>query len=286
MKGLYRRREPVVASSCVGPLGLDKGIDLARTTVVVAGLSVNHDARPDVTNSAGVPKIFTFHDRIYLYWDNNTIDRTVKPGRWLNLFSRGIELVAGRGADGKTRLWGAGSRNRPVLTDDPALTTLVSGPVANDPLFNTVAAVHGVYVDGDVIYALTAVGGSVHPHENPCVNPSGTSYGCYRTDLFVTRDPLGKPGQNGEGGGVLRDNELQRPLLPFNPGAYTRLFKDPTISDKSDNLFLLGAFYPPARTIEAPAMRLPNEGNVIEKGFWRFPVKLDALTFRRPVAGG
>lgn len=247
-------------STCVGPLDWNTAsIDPSRTTVVVQGNDA--DPRSGLLYSASVPNIFVFHNRLYVYWSAVRIRRA---GRiWRQITIRGMQLA--QEPSGRRRIWGAGSPGVPVASHDPARNVEVLGLNPADPYANQSADVKGVYADRNYVYLITSLGGTGPDGRATCLNPRGTSFGCYRMQIFRSPSPLGRD--------VFNPHPLVSPMLPLNPAAYQRPFTAP-----GGTLRILGMFYnakaqyPQARNLmhfETSAGRLIS-----------YPFPLSRLRFR------
>jgi len=277
-------------SACVAPFTTSYGIDLRRLTVAVTGTAKSPSASNEIY-AAAVPQLFTFGERIYLYW--SAIHSFPEPGapNWRSIAVRGMELAAATGKDGKTRLWGVGAGPAPVDSYDPALNAEVAAPIAGDPTANTAQDVSGVFVDAGSIYLMTNVGGSPVADKSvadksvadksvadkPCVAPSSPQYGCFRLRIARATAPLPAAASDAP---PFNRHVLTSPLPPFNPGEYRHIIIDPTARDGRSNLWMIGAYLPEPRsfpyTVSPP---LPNQDNILPAGLLRFPIRLDLMRF-------
>jgi len=236
-------------SACIAPLRLTDSqsarVDLQRLSVAVSGTST--DASSPYQYSASVPKIFTFRNRIYLYWSVVQFPWGGNETSFLNVTTRGMELEEDAG-----RLWGKHSNGASIPSLDPSRNIEVLGLVAGDPLSDSAADMFGVHADETTIYATAGVGGK------GCVTPSQAIYGCYRLRISATTDPLGFR--------TFNRNILSSHAAPANPQELTRFVKHP-----SDGLFLMGSY------IESPK-EYPLT-NTLPPGFWRYPVAPREWTF-------
>jgi len=243
-------------SSCVGPLDLQNGIDTTRTTVVVHA-GANPKGR--VGYSSSVPKIFTFNNKMYLYWSSIQGENQ----HWLQSTTRGMELVVDRG-----KVWGVGSPGVPVAAHDPQLNVEVMGVNPTDYRSNTVASIFGVFVDGGRLIATAGLGGSgaeAGPEDDSsCHRPRAPRPGCFRLVIAESNTPLGVD--------IFNHSFLTLPRPPINPQVYTRIDRKP-----DGSLFLMGDSYD-------PRPNLPGQ-NTIPSGFWMYPFDLRSAVFSpRPSA--
>ncbi len=263
-------------SSCVAPFTPEHGVDLDRLSIVVTGTAKDPDPANEIY-AAAVPQLFTFDNRIYLYWSAIRSLVTGKQQTWLSIVIRGMELHAARGKDGLLRLWGVGSGDVPVDSHDPALNVVVAGLTPGDPTANTAEDAAGVFVREGRIYLASAIGGSKIADE-PCVSPGNDLYGCFRLRIARAAVPLAAnaPGRLD----LFNRSPLVSPLPPFNPGEYRHIIIDPTARDRRNNLWIIGAYLPePSSFPYTVSPPLPNEDNILPAGLLRFPIRLDELRF-------
>lgn len=248
------------AGTCMGPfdpLAPERGIDLSRTYVPVY---TRYSDAMDESWSASDPKLLTYGGKLYLYW--SSIWAKAPPGvrkrQWLMSATRGMELV--QEAAGQHLLWGKGA-GRPVAAYDPSLNVEVWGVDRADPRSNQTADMFSVTAINGVIYATAGVGG------NGCLTPAGTSPGCYRLAISVSRTPLGVD--------VFNRHLLPENLLPSNTQDYTRFFQRP-----GGGLCLMGHFYKTSVNAD-PSRALPE-------GIYCIPLQPDSpiLSIGRKLAAG
>jgi hypothetical protein len=208
---------PGSTSSCIAPMTPDlAGLDLSRLTVAVQG---------NTEKSASSPVLLKFGNRLYMYW---SIDfeqgRNRLPAN--TLISRGMELRE----DGYGRLWGAGSEDRPVATDNPRLTSLVRDIDAGDTTADHVAVITDAVGLGRRILAISSIGGTAG--QEVCRSTHDLSPGCWRISLSIADAPLGP--------NVFGRRIVDLPSLPGNVVEYPRVVFDP-----AGRKVLLGNFQPP-----------------------------------------
>lgn len=230
-------------ATCVGPLNWNKGaIDPNRTTEVVLGIDA--DRKSGFGYSASIPEILVFRGRIYLYWA--AIKARNSDHVWEDVTIRGMELQQER--SGLRRMWGVRSGGRPVASHDPARNLEVVSLDRADPYSNQSLDLKGVYADQNFVYVIVARGGRGPSGTETCVNPHGTSYGCFRLQILRSSQPLGTD--------VFDQHPLVAPSLPLNPAAYQRPFIAP-----DGTLNILGTFLNPPRETESMLSFPSKTGN-------------------------
>lgn len=206
----------IMASSCVAPFTIENGVDTKRMNVIVVGSYTNSNTE---THSASVPKLFVYKGELYIYW---TVCRfLVKNNAFLlvEVTSRGAKVT--QETSGLKRLWVQNSIGTPLPASDRSVSSEVWGGTENDPTANSTADIFDIFVTGDTIYAVAAVG------PVGCVTPLSPLVGCYRTRIASSTTPLGHH--------IFNKNFVNEPVLPSNPMEYVRFFKTP-----SGNHFMMG----------------------------------------------
>jgi hypothetical protein len=204
-------------------------LDMKRTRVIV---NARHDGT--AIHDASVPVLFSFKNRLYLYWSsltftNGAISGSTQRGAELAITPAGVEIK--------------GSRGRMVDTLDP-LTSLVWG-TQNDPLSDSLASVSGVLARGDEFLIFAAKGGT------RCGLPLDRSPGCFRLAIMVGKEPFGEKAFN-------RARQLAATALPSNPQEYSKPIVDP-----QGRIWLMGLYRRPVAN--GWSDRRPAPGN----GFFR-----------------
>ena len=245
-------------STCLGPFNFDKRIiDPDRTTVPVVGREF--DPNSEFDSSAAVPNIFVFHDRLYVYW--SAIKATKADRVWRGITVRGAELEQEPGP--LRRIWIKGSPGRSVASTDTAHTVEVLAPNPADPSADQSADVNGVYADRTHIYLFASIGGKGPDENGACVNPHGTTYGCWRLQIFRSASPLGKD--------IFNRHPLASPQLPLNGAAYQRPFIAP-----DGSLHVIGQFFRSGKNVALSDYVLP----LTTPALVNYPLPLTELVFR------
>jgi hypothetical protein len=247
-------------SACVGPFDwATASIDPRRTTAPVLGIDA--DQKSGFFYSASVPNLCVFEDRLYVYWSAIKVRLADKTPE--NITIRGMELA--REPSGLRRMWGRGSGASPVASHDPAHNTEVVGLDLGDAYSNQAVDLKGVYATQSQIYLIAALGGKGLDGSGTCVNATGTSYRCWRMQIFRSSAPLGTD--------IFNMHPLVSPELPINPAAYQRPFIAP-----DGTLRILGQFYTPRVTDPGRHNRIINFHNGGKLTSYPFP--LDQLKFK------
>jgi hypothetical protein len=198
-------------SSCLAVFDpVNRSIDMSRVTVVVSG-----DRDGDTFHAASLPRLLSFHGKLYLYWAATT----VRQGRILRSAERGAELTVGTGLPAIR-----GTENRIPRSLDPA-STEVWAP-EDSPSSNLIANITSFTPQDDSFLVLGVLGGS------GCETPGGSSPGCFRLTMKSSSDPLAP----------LTFNRAQSvgTALPTNPEEYAI----PTI-DSQGRWWILAHFIRP-----------------------------------------
>lgn len=240
----FRNLKGVGASACIGPFDPhhpSRGIDLSRTYPIVFGRS----ALPNdpYTYSASVPKLFVYYNRLFVYWAAIKI-RSAPPHTWIDITTRGMELVQQGGRGG--RLWPKGASG-PVASFDPAHNVEVFGIVPSDPRSNQRAEVFSVRLVDGLVYAPGVLGGS------GCLNIAGKSPGCSRLSISISRQPLGYH--------IFNQVMVPEADLPRNPVAYVRI-----VRDSKNELYLMGL-----------ALRARHQDRALQSGLFIMPLPPNGL---------
>jgi hypothetical protein len=205
--------------------------------------------------SASVPKLFTYQNRIFLYWDVVMMDAH-PPNTFRGVTSRGIELQQEPGS--LARLWPKGVGGSISANDSRSVEVMGPGPA---PRSDITSDIQQIVTDGQMIYATASLGGSGTVGETPCVSPgiaTTTSAGCYRMALARTSTPLGTD--------TLNQTLLVDGILPSNPNAYTKILYLP-----DGTPMLMGLFYSPAAGKE--------DALTIAPGQWVLPLPASVSSF-------
>ncbi len=235
---------PGAVSSCVAPLAHDlSSLDLFRFSIAVEGKLGPHGPHGQVVGllSASAPILFPYQNMLFLYWQADYFDNQLPEN---HLISRGMQLEE----DTHGRLWSVGSSGKPVLTDDPHLTSLVHDVRAGDQTADHVAATSDVVVVGQKILEFSSVGGT--GGRQTCRSTHDDSPGCWRMALSLSDKPVGP--------NVFGQHELSGVSLPAEVIEYPRLIVDP-----AGHHFLMGNFQPPvgspiagrATTLKTPGLQ-------------------------------
>jgi hypothetical protein len=222
---------PLGASSCVGPLNMNDGIDNAsldpsRVSVVVSGTDA--DPASGFRHSASVPKLLNFNHRGYLYWSAIAID---KKGTWMHISVRGMEI----GQNPTTRLfWGKDKDGSTVRLLDRTIASY--DPVHNDEVLSTgsddasdsAADIQGIFYREGIIYLTAALGGT--NEQKICLAPRAGNRGCFRLQIYRSSAPLGN--------NIFNRSRLIGPALIPNPNNYSQFAYGP-----SGELLLIGEYF-------------------------------------------
>jgi hypothetical protein len=223
-------------ATCVAPLDITtETINVARLTVVVTSIDRTTSGW---LYSASDPKLLPFAGSLYLYW--TVVKIRGAPPNFDALSARGMRLE--QEAGGLRRMWGQGSHGRPVITNDPGLTSAVATPDPVDPTANSTVDIFDVKHFDNQILVLAAVGGS------GCTLPLSANGGCYRMQVLEAQTAL-------PAGGFLKKN-LPGVDLPRNPIQYSRFVNRP---DRS--LAILASYLEPV--VHEPGGYYFPEGFVI-----------------------
>ena len=155
---------------------------------------------------------------------------------WVRIAIRGMELA--QEPSGARRLWGVGSRGIAVASRDPSRNFEVLGTDSSDPFSNQTADLKGVFAQGNYVYLIASVGGNGVEGTRSCTNPRGTSYGCFRMQMFRSSVPLGVDTFH---------SRLLTPAPPMNPADYQRVVRAPDGSTK-----IIGEFFNPPKDFTYP----------------------------------
>jgi hypothetical protein len=215
-------------SSCVAPLDLQSGLlDLSRLSVPARGLKSPFS---EERFSAGVPKLFIYNDRLYMYW--SVVDHFPRayPGAPLDFRSvtaRGAELA--ESAEGVMVITGAPGGY--VGSTDDGRAVRVMSLRASDPTANSVADIYDVKVINGKVLVAAAIGGvGSSTDEVRCVQPLNKSLGCYHLEIHQGTGPLGT--------GVF-DRKISGEVdLPYNPVSYAHFVVEP-----DGQVGIIGTFY-------------------------------------------
>lgn len=256
----------MATSSCISPLTGSTGdwdLDLSRTTIVVVAT--------DYKKAASVPKIFSFQQKNYMWFDYFKTDQHY-------IEARGVEIQK----DGNGRFWAAGHSDS-LNMDDPATRT-VWQPSGQD---NQIADVFAVAPtpDGRHLIVSAGIGGS------GCEAPSSKANACYRLAVGRTNFPLG---QN-----LANEVTLDGSTLPGNPMEYAKL-----IAIQNGGPTVMAAHYLDPDSYHNTGFKIPGGFNGVvlsketdfEKKFWgitnpcnsnqKFPDWGDRATKCLPSCGG
>jgi hypothetical protein len=189
-------------------------VDASHTKVLISGRL----AADGTFQSASVPHLLVFNNRLYLYWSAVT----VMHGRFskVEVYGTELELV---GNDLRVK----GSAAAPVNSVEPPLTVPVWVPNSKDPMSNSTIDIRYLWQHGNSVIAMAAAGG------DGCVDEGGASPGCFRIVLVQSPNPLGK-------GIFNRGKPIPASELPTNPQAYARPIKGP-----KGGFWIIGDFYRP-----------------------------------------
>jgi hypothetical protein len=174
------------ASACIGPFELDSGgIDPSRMTLVISAGSA--DPTSAYSYTAAVPNLITFNNRLYVYWSAIELHKATR--HWERIAIRGVELV--EETSGLRRVWASGSRGSAVASHDPSRNVEVLGPNPADAYSDQAADLKGAYAADGHVYLIASVGGRGPQRTEACTTAKGTSYGCFRMQVFRASVPLG-----------------------------------------------------------------------------------------------
>jgi hypothetical protein len=195
-------------SSCVAPLDLQTGqIDLTRLTVPMRGVK---SPASDWRFSAGVPKLFVYQDRLYMYSSVVAHLPRSPDGKWTragSVSARGVEL------EEKGRvMWAATASGYANSTDPEAVDVL---PLkAGDPTADVIADIFDVKeINGRILVTASLGGSGSGATEEYCIMPIVMkSRGCYRLEIHQGSAPLGP--------GVFSRTISTDADLPANPTNY------------------------------------------------------------------
>lgn len=243
-------------STCIAPLDVSSGVESAHVDAERMSVAVYsgplQELHPLYRYSASVPKLFTYNNRLYVYWSSLKIQILNAGGKWIQSTTRGVELQQEQ--FGLRRIWAVGSNEQPFSSIDPR-TREVLGTEPGDPTSDSLATIFGVFTEGRYIYATAGIGGS------GCTRPRYPSYGCFRLAIFRAETPLDEHGFNG--------NAADRDAIPFNPQVYSRFFKDP-----DGNNFIMGRYYSLPKDV---AKKIRD--NILPEGEWRYYIDPYSLHF-------
>src|SRR5260370_26653072 len=119
---------------------------------------------------------------------------------------------------GARRLWGLGSGGLAVASRGPSRNVEVLGTNPSDPYSDQTADLKGAFADRDHVYLIASLGGKGVGGTQSCINPRGTSYGCFRMEVLRSSDPLGTH---------IFNSRLLSPMPPMNPSDYQRVLMAP-----------------------------------------------------------
>jgi len=191
--------------SCIAPLTSDlRHMDLSRLTMIVEPSKNNE-------RSASTPVLLNFHKKFYAYWCLDPPDRLAAMPQ-NKLVTRGMELEM----DKNRCMWGKGSGGKPVLTNDPKLTSLVYDVDPHDASADHTVNVFYAEPFGDKILTISAIGGTCA--NEVCRSPHQTNPGAWRLALSLADKPLGT--------NAFRWKIIDLPDLPGNVASYSRLATD------------------------------------------------------------
>jgi hypothetical protein len=158
-------------------------------------------------DSSSVPTLLVANDRLYIYW--SAIKVAMPGGAFVQCAARGAELAP----DSQGAFWvkGAGGADS---TMDPVRTVEVWGPVAGDPMSDTLVDIKSLWTHGGKIVAVAELAGGGN------AKPNSPSPGCYRMAMAEASEPLGHRIFNSSP--LLDEN-----ILPTNPVDYVRPVKNP-----------------------------------------------------------
>jgi hypothetical protein len=231
-------------ATCVAPLDMaTERINVARLTAVVTSIDRTTSGW---LYSASDPKLLPFAGSLYLYW--TVVKIRGAPPNFDALSARGMRLE--QEAAGLRRMWGHGSSGRPVITNDPRLTTAVATPDPEDPSANSTVDIFDVKRIDNQILVLAGVGGS------GCTLPLSANGGCYRMQILEAQTALPV-------GGFLKKN-LPDVDLPRNPIEYSRFVNRP-----DGSLAILANYLEPV--VHEPG------GHYFPRGFFIYGVSLAKL---------
>lgn len=206
-------------SSCMAPLDSNFAAIKSRMNVVISGKSTAPN--DPYINGAGVPELFQFGGKTYLYW--NLVRVAPGTGQWVSITTRGIEL-AQQLSNAGVLFWPKGF-TRAVAANDVSNTIEVFGLDPSDTSKNGSAATTGVFTDATYIYSLGGTGGS------GCFKSGGgAAPSCYQFTISRSTAPLGYH--------AFDQHALPSSELPANSQDYVRRSTDP-----SGNAILLGHYY-------------------------------------------
>jgi hypothetical protein len=130
---------------------------------------------------------------------------------------------------GLRRVWASGSRGSAVASHDPSRNVEVLGPNPADAYSDQAADLKGAYAADGHVYLIASVGGRGPQRTEACTTAKGTSYGCFRMQVFRASVPLG---------GNVFTSRLVSPPPPMNPAAYQRSLVAP-----DGTLKIIGEFF-------------------------------------------
>jgi hypothetical protein len=214
-------------STCVGVY--DRGtqsIDLSRTTVAVSG---HHVGGRFIAGAVG--KLLVWRGGLYVYWSSLVVDGA--NGKFQGSTTRGAQLAL------SPQGWVVPDQGGKVVLADTG--PVVWGPVAGDPLSDTIVDVRQLWSYHGSIYALAALGGS------GCSGPQDGQPGCFRLAAARATQPLGV--------GVF--HQVNGVALPTNPEEYGSVVRDPT-----GRAFIMGQYFRP------PADGVSDRDSAPDRDFW------------------
>jgi hypothetical protein len=239
---------PGSVSSCIGPLDLERGIQVNRVSAPASG---GPKSKSDAWSvSASDPKLLVFRGHLYLYW---TVIRSDEHG-WIDGTTRGVELIEDDSP--QKRLWSANAVGQRMRASDTRLTAEVWSPTANDALSNSIADVFGVYTDGNAIFAVAGLGGSGKAPDEECLTPEGNSFGCFRLAISRASEPLESHAFN--------VRSVHAVGFPWNPQEYSRIVEGP-----DGGLFMMGAYLDPPERYAAQ-----YQGHTLRRGLFLYPISV------------
>jgi hypothetical protein len=157
--------------------------------------------------SSSVPTLLVANDRLYIYWSALQVE--MPGGAFVQCAARGAELTRDR----RGNFWVTGG-DGVASTVDPKRTVEVWGPVAGDPMRDTLVDIKALWTHGNEIVALAELNGGGD------AKPNSPSPGCYRMALAEASQPLGYRIFN-------KSPPLDENILPTNPVEYVRPARNP-----------------------------------------------------------
>lgn len=239
---------PDSVSSCIGPVSLEKGMDVSRISVPASGGAKTTSEAWRV--SASDPKLLVFRGHLYLYW---TVIRSDEHGS-IDGAVRGAQLVEDERQP--RRLWVKEAAGHGARADDGTLTVETWGPTPDDPLKNSFVDLFGIYTNGNDIVASAGIGGRGTAPGEQCFTPSGTSFGCFRLTISKVSDPLGHD--------ALNAGEVHLDGFPANPQEYSRVVEGP-----KGTVFMMGMYFDPPKKYAAQ-----YQGRLIPRGLLLYPISV------------